>query len=206
MKTIVLVGAAGSMGRRYQAILKHFGARAVLFDPAMQNPYPFLDTVGSAVRASDGVIIASPTATHAAYCISLADAGVPILCEKPVSTDLDEVEAVLDRVSGPFRMMAQYTLLNPFDDGETFYDFYHSGSDGLAWDCIQLLGLARGFVTLRDESPIWRCTLNGRILSLDDVGWAYVEYVKQWLDEPEPHNSRASRDWILRAHRIAARL
>lgn len=44
----------------------------------------------------DGVIIASPTDTHTAWCFEAIDAGTPFLVEKPLSTDIDEVEAVAE--------------------------------------------------------------------------------------------------------------
>lgn len=42
----------------------------------------------------DAVIIASPTDTHSRWCFEAIDAGIPFLVEKPLSTDLAEVEAV----------------------------------------------------------------------------------------------------------------
>ena len=185
------------MGRRYQAILRSLGV------PVQRHDVP---GQASGVYARDlaryhdvtGIIIASPTNTHADYVRGLALLGLPILCEKPLSTDLATVAELL-RVPGPLAMMAQYQCLDHGDtEGDTAYDFYHSGSDGLAWDCIQLLGLARGPVSLKAESPIWRCTLNGRRLSLDDVGTAYVDFVAHWLQDPDSNRAETLR-WHQRA-------
>lgn len=44
----------------------------------------------------DGAIIASPHHTHAPIATSLIEAGVPVLCEKPLGTTVDEVEKLRD--------------------------------------------------------------------------------------------------------------
>jgi len=42
----------------------------------------------------DAVIIASPTATHVDFVEMAIDAGVPVLCEKPIDLDIDRVDAL----------------------------------------------------------------------------------------------------------------
>lgn len=42
----------------------------------------------------DAVVIATPTHVHTSWCLEAIDAGVPFLVEKPLSTDLHEVERV----------------------------------------------------------------------------------------------------------------
>lgn len=206
--TILLIGSQGSMGTRYQAILRALGVRYRGVDPVTAEP-PAWVTVEMArycARAERirGIIIASPTVTHAGYIRALALLGKPILCEKPLSITLAEVDELL-RAPCPLDMMSQYVLLDPArgnaDDPACFtsYDYYHSGNDGLAWDCCQLLGLARGSVSLKAESPTWRCVLNGRRLSLEEVGQAYVDYVARWLMHPE-----GDRALIRRMHERAA--
>lgn len=46
----------------------------------------------------DAVIIASATHTHAEYIVWAAEAGKHIFCEKPISHDLDEIDAALAAV------------------------------------------------------------------------------------------------------------
>ena len=199
IQSVVLVGANGSMGRRYQAILKHLGILVRCVDTPgsiSKSVRWWLDGArdGSTDPDADAVILASPTDTHAAYIRDLALLGKPILCEKPLSRDLAEVDELL-RAPGPLDMMTQYALLDGEHTGnaETVYDFYHTGSDGLAWDCMQLIGLARGPLSITAESPVWRCLLNGRVLSLDDVGRAYVDYVQRWLEHPEGDRAQMRR-------------
>jgi len=47
----------------------------------------------------DGVVIATPTSTHAELLIRSAEAGVPAFCEKPVALDVATTRQVLDAVT-----------------------------------------------------------------------------------------------------------
>lgn len=42
----------------------------------------------------DGLVIAAPTAAHAALIMAAADAGIPVFCEKPVAADVATTRAV----------------------------------------------------------------------------------------------------------------
>lgn len=56
---------------------------------------PDLDTL---LTLSDGVLLATPTATHPALLRAAVAAGVPTLCEKPIASGLDEMRALVDDV------------------------------------------------------------------------------------------------------------
>jgi len=45
----------------------------------------------------DGVIIATPTHTHADICMSVLDAGFSVLTEKPITNDLSKAVSIVDR-------------------------------------------------------------------------------------------------------------
>ena len=180
------------MGRRYQAIFRALGTSVQCVDIEAR-----LEDVKHAVQDSQGAVIASPTPTHAGYCVALAPLGIPILCEKPLSTSLHTVSEIL-AINAPLQMMAQYRYLDT-QEGHTFYDHYHSGNDGLRWDCMQLIGLARGAIWLRQESPIWECQLNGRTLTRELVDEAYIQAVIDWQRNPN-----GDRSWIRECHERAA--
>jgi myo-inositol 2-dehydrogenase/D-chiro-inositol 1-dehydrogenase len=46
----------------------------------------------------DGVVIATPTATHAPLIRAAAEAGVAVFCEKPVAADVAETKEVVQLV------------------------------------------------------------------------------------------------------------
>jgi predicted dehydrogenase len=47
----------------------------------------------------DGAIIASPHHTHVPIALDLVDEGIPVLCEKPLGTDVAEVEELRERAA-----------------------------------------------------------------------------------------------------------
>ncbi|MGQ0623387.1 MAG: Gfo/Idh/MocA family protein [Sporichthyaceae bacterium] len=48
----------------------------------------------------DGLVVATPTDTHAALVVRSVEAGVPVFCEKPVAPDIAGTRAVLERIRG----------------------------------------------------------------------------------------------------------
>lgn len=183
--SVLILGGKGNMGQRYQAVLKHLGVRFAVAD--VETSPADMKTLAA---QSEGIIIATPTDTHTAYILSLAPLKKPILCEKPICKDPVELRSVLHEVKTqgcPFSMVYQYGMLltTSGQRGLTFYDYFKHGSDGLAWDCIQVIGLARGDIKLEEESPIWRCAVNGERLHLGQMDKAYIEFIRRWMREPK---------------------
>ena len=181
--SVLIVGANGSMGRRYQAILRHLEQEYVCADFDTSLPY-----IDSMAKESDGVIIASPTKTHIEFIKRFIGYKKPILCVKPISTSIEALRDILMDVrdSGTnLTMTMQYKMLcNPVASGWSYYNYYNTGKDGLIWDCTQIIGLSKGLVRLDNDSPVWKCCINGQTLSIADMDGAYVEYVKKWLRNP----------------------
>lgn len=173
---ILLLGSNGSMGRRYQAILNHLSVPYIPLDIGQQCFHS---------KFIQGTIIATPTETHSTLIKQVADYG-PILCEKPICKSLAEMNETLDFIRDEgvkFTMMNQYSLLDdPFSAGHTHYDYYNTGKDGTVWDCMQIIGAARSTVTIKSESPIWSCVLNGKKISIEQMDHAYLKFVKLWLE------------------------
>jgi hypothetical protein len=169
----LIIGSNGSMGRRYQAILKH-----------LEVPFECYD-IGTGTQdwsRFDNFILATPTDLHFRYVKNLEVFKKPILCEKPLSTDHSEFVRILD-ASCPISMMMQYAYFDrDYAHGKTKYDFYNHGKDGLVWDCFQIIALARGEVEVKESSPIWHCTLNGQEIDLKQMDRAYVWAVRRFLD------------------------
>ena len=169
------------MGRRYQAILNHLGERFVCFDKEHS-----VGEIQKAVDTCDRIIIASPTDTHAYYLSCFLMSRKPILCEKPITKDISELEALISFCKDndvSFTMMMQYQeLLNEGSVGETtVYDYFRTGPDGFPWDAFQPVALAQDAVIIDNKSPIWCCVINGQYLSFSSMDRAYVSFVRDWL-------------------------
>lgn len=186
---VLLIGANGNMGRRYGAILRH-----------LSIPFKGVDKGDVlASKHASHIIIATPTNTHYELLRYFKDDPRKILCEKPITKDERELDEILgwgDLVE----MVNQYRYLDRNEScGDTIYDYFKSGGDGLPWDCINILGLSRGEVSLRNESCIWNCHLNGLKLKLSNMDMAYVRMLKEWLLFDDIPN----KDYIHRAHERA---
>ena len=53
----------------------------------------------------DGVVIATPSALHAAQCVQAFDAGAAVFCQKPLARTAAEVAAVLDAARRSDRLL-----------------------------------------------------------------------------------------------------
>jgi hypothetical protein len=173
---IQIVGGKGNMGTRYARILRYLGVETVLVD------------VGDDLRPGcDGVIIATPTSTHAAVIPLVCELGVPILCEKPICTDLPTLMRITDGIRAArlpsFSMIHQYRQFPVIEGcGISLYSYFKHGNDGLVWDCFQIIALAKAKIILEESSPIWQCQINGVPLDLNKMDMAYVLEIRQWLE------------------------
>lgn len=188
---VLIIGNKGNMGQRYTAILKHLGHEVLGQDLGEE----FDDT------QVDAIIIATPTSTHLDLISRLIFTSKPVLCEKPFVSgfDLSRLFSVLNdakKTMMKLTMVSQYDYLPDGENGETSYNFYRSGGDSLAFDCINIIKRARGKIKLRRNSPIWKCKLNGKPQSIRMMDHAYIAMLKDWLEKPyEPQY-----DLILNAH------
>jgi inositol 2-dehydrogenase len=120
----------GRMGRFYAQTIAHFGPPVQLaavaepdqyarssvvaelgVDFAFEHPQALLDH-----SDVDGVIIATPTSTHAGVVIAAAQAGKAIFCEKPLALSLDQTRAALSAVENA-GVMLQVGFMRRFDPG-----------------------------------------------------------------------------------------
>ncbi len=198
---IYIFGYNGNMASRYRAILAYLGHETAGEDTDGRHG-------DFALRASDAVIVATPTDTHMELIRKLLDVGKPVLCEKPIVRradalgDLRSLMADVVRSAMQLQMVSQYDhMIVPGGSGETRYDYWRSGPDGLAWDCLQIVWHAVDVPTLVAKSPVWDCSINGQRLCSMDMDKAYVDEIKGWLAAPRNDVSR-----ILDSHEKVARL
>ncbi len=56
---------------------------------------PFIESCDQLLSSVDGVVICSENAKHKDYTIQAANAGKPILCEKPISVSIEDAQAMI---------------------------------------------------------------------------------------------------------------
>lgn len=182
--SVLVVGAQGNMGVRYQAILRFLGKEFACVDVGDDDK-----RVDELAKRSTGILIATPTDSHVDLIRKFLPYKKPILCEKPVLKNRLEIAPLFLDIANsgtPFRMMFQYQMLCDSNRvGPSYYDYYKHGKDGLYWDCFQIIALARQGVHIRESSPVWSCKINGQRLSLSDMDAAYVGYIQRWFRSPK---------------------
>ena len=198
---IAVIGAHGNMGLRYRVILNYLGVKVVPID---------IGTPQEDLGNCDAFLIATPTDTHIKLINYYAMFEKPILCEKPLSFEVEDVKEICKSRKLKLRMINQYEYFEVqrkanlkdikvlrIEDGspKTSYNYYKSGGDGLLWDCINIIGLAQGTVDLSNESPIWKCTLNGIPLDLADMDLAYIWNLRHWMEKFDDN-----KRYIVQAH------
>jgi hypothetical protein len=179
------------MGKRYQAIMDYLDIAYVCYDIKLcydiKRGISLSDFITGNDTYIDRVIIASPTPTHYSVFKSLTKHlfQPKILCEKPLSTDLNEV---LEMVKYGVNTMMQYRYLRQdktySTEHDSSYNYFRSGSDGIAWDCFQIIAFHNGpleQISLKSNSPIWKCSINSDALSIRHMDRAYVDFFKAWL-------------------------
>jgi predicted dehydrogenase len=78
----------------------------------------------------DAVIVSSPNNTHRAVLEPLFDAGLPILCEKPLATTLEDARWIVERAAradAPFWTAMEYRYMPP---AAAFIEAVHGGRIG----------------------------------------------------------------------------
>jgi len=106
MQTELRLGIVGAgVFGRYHALKAAAGSRSAYagsFDPdraragavAAEAGGMAFDSLDALIAASDAVIVASPTRTHAEAALAALGAGRPVLVEKPIAATLEEADAM----------------------------------------------------------------------------------------------------------------
>lgn len=180
--SILIIGKNGSMGTRYQAIL----SKLCIPFYGVDKESSFEETMACCEASyTDGIILATPTHTHKQFLTKLALLRKPVLCEKPIIKNSKDVKMILElfeKHETPFTMTMQYSeLIDESSRGESMFDYFKTGPDGLYWDTLQIIGLAKDRATVNNKSPVWTCVINGKTLSIADMDMAYVSFVSKWV-------------------------
>lgn len=114
VQRIGLVGC-GRWGRHILRDLLQLGCAPIVADSSADGrafargngAAAVVDSVAE-LPSVDGIVIASPTSTHAAVIQALADRAVPIFCEKPLTADLRTAEALVPVLRAPLFLMDKW--------------------------------------------------------------------------------------------------
>lgn len=177
--SVYIMGNRGNMAKRYAAVLDYLGVS--------YSGHDLGDTVSeSEIKRHTHILICTPTENHLEDLENFGRFQKPMLCEKPFTKEIDLLwkfekknKAILPLIS----MVNQYAQLTNVNDpgGPTVYNYFKSGGDGIAWDCINIIGLSRGTVEVLTTSPFWHCSINGKKLKLSDMDYAYIDMIIDWL-------------------------
>lgn len=191
-KKVFIVGILGNMGTRYKTICEYLGHEVYgrdKFFPSKFSP-----------KEADCFIIATPTESHIDDIGEYSSYGKPILCEKPLTKDIERLEAleaflIKTKRKHLVSMVNQYSILSKGGRGTSSYNYFKSGKDGLYWDCINIIGLSKTAPALSNDSPIWDCYINGHRISIANMDRAYLLMIKNWLERP-----KSNFDYAKKAH------
>lgn len=191
---VIVMGALGNMGRRYQAILRHLGHIPLIIDinEETKSLKTLVDRWIDDISKTRFAIIATPTLAHTESLetlLSHSNKGMHILCEKPLATDPAIVKHMFDMAENhgsSLYCVNQYAFLQEsrfffMSRGVSTYNYFNHGKDGLHWDCFQLHALASDQLVLGDTSPTWRCSINSVPISIAGMDQAYVDMLRNFL-------------------------
>lgn len=175
---VLLVGSEGSIGQRYKAILNYLKVPFFTYDVKT-------DRRNVLYKEYSHLIVATPTYTH----LDIAQAipkDVFALIEKPIVTKEKDLLTLEKALHPRIFQVNQYAYIPGINgDGETYYNFFRTGSDGILFDCITLIYLAKSIINLGNTSPFWQCKINGRDILYQSLEQSYVNMIKDFLGKRE---------------------
>jgi predicted dehydrogenase len=124
---IAIIGG-GLIGPRHgQSVLKTPSAHLLaLVDPAPHGPqtaaslttthYPSISALLSSPQKPDAAIICTPNATHVPLSLELVAAGIHVLVEKPISTDIESGKELIEaaKKAGVKLLVGHHRRFNPY--------------------------------------------------------------------------------------------
>jgi hypothetical protein len=196
---ICVIGAKGNMGRRYISICNYLDIPCIGCDFDEIPPY--------SDKFTTHFIIATPTDTHEKILKSICELkkhSCKILCEKPINTTgylsvLDDIKESGHEIF-MVNQYAYYSHLIYESNGVTSYNYYNSGKDGIFFDCIQLIHLAKDEIKLSNNNPIWDASINGVKLDRETIDLCYVKMIKDFYSNGEVYGKLWGESDIKTAH------
>lgn len=174
---IALLGYKGSIGSRYDTILKSLGLN---YERIEKDDYIIPDRWTKA-------IIATPTRTHYELAKLCEERKIPYLVEKPATKDINEAEEMLAWEYGfivnNYSFIAQAKL-------NIYYNFFKTGSDGLHWDLVQLIYKAKINdldIKIETDSPVWTLKMDDYEVPYREIETSYIRMIRAFISEKYEH-------------------
>jgi len=175
-KPTLIVGYKGQIGTRYQAVFNYLKAPwiGVDIDCVIPDPNDYGD-----------VLVCVPTDYHFNSSLFYAEDDKRVLCEKPISMEDGQIESLI-KTEYKISMVNNWWWAIKIRFGHMprvkiiEYNYYNTGKDGMAWDCIQPIFIADR-VIIKTDSPVFQCHVNGQELTRFFFDASYVEMIKAWL-------------------------
>lgn len=103
--TRVAVVGCGLWGERIVADLRALGAAVTTVDPDPARGADHADVAALSPGSVDGVVVATPASRHRTSLEAVADLGVPVFCEKPLTSSVGDAEAVVTLMGDRLHVM-----------------------------------------------------------------------------------------------------
>jgi D-xylose 1-dehydrogenase (NADP+, D-xylono-1,5-lactone-forming) len=136
----------------------------------------------------DAIYIPLPNAMHAEWCLKAAEAGKPVLCEKPLATDADQAQQMVDAFAERNILFAEAFMYRFHPQHQRVHELIASGGIGE----LRVINATFSFA-VRDAGNI---RLNKDLAggALMDVG-CYCVNAMRWLTAEEPQQAQAFADF-----------
>lgn len=180
---VAVIGGKGAIGRRYVSIINYLGHEAIVIDKPGAHPTRILEFQP---RDFDKAIIAVPTEGHLTWAWHLIIRGYDVLIEKPLSHNEKDCRSLIKLKSslyGHASVVCNYKYVMDNYPGQRLhtYDFFHSGKEGIYWDCCQLIYLSPE-IELNTRSPWWcLITENREMIDYRLVEISYIKMVDDFI-------------------------
>ncbi len=125
MIRVAVIGVGGMGACHARNIAESAGAAvAWVADPATDVARALASEVGASWTADghealadcDAVVVACPDRFHAEFVLDAIDRRLPVLCEKPLTVELDDARRVVDAESAAGRRLVQLGFMRVYDE------------------------------------------------------------------------------------------
>lgn len=190
---ILSIGCGAITQTHYVPALHSLGVEIVaLLDPSDRSVAEVQKLCPSALRVAtiaearacgaDAAIVASPSAYHASQAIEAMEAGLHVLCEKPMAGTVAEAEAMLEASRRTEKLLAIGLFRRFFPSSRAIGDFIRSEALGRLRNYTIAEG---GLFNWQAASPTFFQKEHAHGGVLHDVGVHVLDLVIDWLGEPE---------------------